>query len=497
LNIRFSAVQPFLLITAILGLISCGQQGADDAAPDTAPVASSTAAVNETEIARDAYLYGFPMVMNLKTIYDYVVNQDSPDYKGPWNEVACEARLFTPADTAVVTPNSDTPYCMFWLDLRREPLVLAVPEMEPDRYYSVQLIDFYTHNYAYIGTRSYGNDAGNYLLAAPGWEGSIPDGIDDVLRSETDLVFAVVRVQLKGADDLDRVREIQDSLSLRSLSEISGNPPPPPVPDLEFPEWVAGAERDLRAFDYVDVALDLVPPHPDEAALRERFKLIGIGDEKAFRSAALDEESAAALAAGMEQALEQMQAFVASNSGDPLMSARIFGTRESLMASAASMGLPDIYLPRAVAAMTGLYGNTGAEALYPAYFTDSDGEPLDAAQHSYRMRIPPGGMPPAKAFWSLSMYDGKTQLFIDNPLNRYLLNSTMESDFVREPDGSVVLYLQSEAPPEPLMPNWLPSPDGPFYAVMRLYLPTDEVLQGDWTPPAITKAAASIRKEVR
>ena len=484
------AVNALPLVAAIFCLTGCGQQDADDAAPDAAPQAGSTPAVNETEIARDAYLYGFPLIMNLKTIFDYVVNQDSPDYKGPWNEVACEARLFTPADTAVVTPNSDTPYCMFWMDLRREPVVLAVPEMEPDRYYSVQLIDFYTHNYAYIGTRTYGNDAGNYLLAGPGWEGSAPDGIDDVLQSETDLVFAVVRIQLNSASDLDRVRELQESLVLRSLSEFTGNPQPPPVPDLEFPDWVAGAERDLRAFEYLYVALDLVPPHPDEAAIRQRFKLIGIGDDKAFNAATLDEESAAALAAGMEQGLDEMQAFIAANSGDPLMSARIFGTRESLMASAASMGLPDIYLPRAVAAMTGLYGNTGAEALYPAYFTDSDGVPLDAAQHSYRMRIPPGGMPPAKAFWSLSMYDGKTQLFIDNPLDRYLLNSAMESDFVREPDGSVVLYIQSEAPPESLMPNWLPAPDGPFYAVMRLYLPTDEVLQGDWTRPAITKAAA-------
>ena len=478
------------LVAAILCLIGCGQQDADDAAPDATPQAGSIPAVNEAEIARDAYVYGFPMIMNLKTIYDYAVNRDSPDYKGPWNEVACEARLFTPADTAVVTPNSDTPYCMFWMDLRREPMVLAVPEMEPDRYYSVQLIDFYTHNYAYIGTRPYGNAAGNYLLAGPGWEGTAPDGIDDVLRSETELVFAVVRIQLNSAGDLDRVRELQEGLVLRSLSEVTGNAPPPPLPALEFPEWVAGAERDLRAFEYLDVALDLVPPHSDEAALRQRFKLIGIGDDTAFNIETLDDESAAALAAGMEQALETIQAFIAANSGDPLMSARIFGTREALMESAASMGLPDIYLPRAVAAMTGLYGNTGAEALYPAYFTDSDGEPLDAAQHNYRMRIPPGEMPPAKAFWSLSMYNGKTQLFIDNPLDRYLLNSAMESGFVQEPDGSVVLYLQSEAPPEALMPNWLPAPDGPFYAVMRLYLPTDEVLQGDWTPPFISKEAA-------
>jgi hypothetical protein len=152
------------------------------------------------------------------------------------------------------------------------------------------------------------------------------------------------------------------------------------------------------------------------------------------------------------------------------------------------MGLPDLRMLRAVGAMTGLYGNSGAEALYPTFLVDSDGDPLDASKHDYVMRFAPGDLPPAKSFWSLSMYDGKTQLFIDNPLDRYLLNSSMVADFVEEPDGDIVFYLQAEAPPEPLTANWLPAPDGPFYAVMRLYLPEDEVLEGRWTPPYIEKA---------
>jgi hypothetical protein len=138
-------------------------------------------------IARDAYIYGFPMVMNYKTLWNYVVDEGNPEYKGPFNEVSCEARLFTPEDKAVVTPNADTPYCMFWMDLRAEPLVLSVPEIDPDRYYSFQLIDLYTHNFGYVGNLTTGSEAGRYLLAGPGWDGKKPAGITDVIRSETDL----------------------------------------------------------------------------------------------------------------------------------------------------------------------------------------------------------------------------------------------------------------------------------------------------------------------
>ena len=484
-------IRTLLLVGLALVLVGCGQ--ARRHVSDRQPPAPTSDAneVNVQEVARDAFIYGFPLVMNLKTVYDYSVNQGSPDYKGPFNEVSCEARLFTPADTAVVTPNSDTPYCMFWMDLRREPLVISVPDIEADRYYSIQLIDFYTHNYAYIGTRTTGNQAGRYLLAGPGWAGAAPEGVDDVLPSETDLVFAVVRVQLFGPDDLDRVREIQEGLALQPLSGYLGEPPPPPVAEITFPAWEAGAERSLRAFDYLDLALRLVEPHPDEVGLRERFATIGIGGETPFESAALNKERSEALTAGMQQALEDISAFVAANSTDPLMSARIFGTRTYLAESAAEMGQPNLYLLRTAAAMTGLYGNSGAEALYPSFFTDSDGDPLDASQYDYVMRLPPGELPPAKSFWSLSMYDGKTQLFIENPLDRYLLNSSMEEQFVKEADGSIVFYIQAEAPPEPLLSNWLPAPAGPFYAVMRLYLPTDEVLEGQWTPPVISKSGDS------
>jgi len=439
-------------------------------------------------IAREAYVYGFPMVMNLKTIYDYTVDVDSPNYKGPLNEVSCEARLFTPADTAVVTPNSDTPYCMFWMDLRSEPVVLTVPELEDDRYYSVQLIDLYTHNFAYIGTRVNDNAAGSYLLAGPGWTGEKPDGITEILASETDLIFGIIRTQLFDSDDLARVAEIQNSYALQPLSAYLGEAAPAKAPAIEFPTWTEGAEFSVAAFDYLDFALGLVSTHPDESELMASFAKIGIGTTDTFSTTAMPPEYLGSLENAVQQSVEEIRAFIGANSSDPLFSARLFGTREFLNESAATMGQPTLYLPRAAAAIAGLYGNSGAEAVYPMYFADDDGDQLDASEHSYVMRFSAGGLPPAKAFWSLSMYDGPTQLFINNPLDRYLVTSTMIEDFVFEDDGSLLIHVQNNSPGAEREANWLPAPDGPFYLALRLYLPEQRVLDGDWAAPSLSKS---------
>ena len=150
---------------------------------------------------------------------------------------------------------------------------------------------------------------------------------------------------------------------------------------------------------------------------------------------------------------------------------------------------------RSAAAHMGLYGNSAAEAIYPTYLTDADKQPLDASQHSYTLTFKKGELPPAKSFWSLTMYDAKTQLFIENPLNRYLLNSTMMEQFKLEDDGALVFHVSKESPGAELESNWLPAPDGPFYLVMRLYGPEQEALEGDWAPPPLRKAQSSPAKE--
>jgi hypothetical protein len=465
-------------LTVALNIWGCGETGADSITPEEA-----------TAIAKEAYIYGFPMVMNYKTIYNYVVDTENPEYKGPFNQLSCVARLFTPEDRAIVTPNADTPYCMFWIDLRAEPMVLTVPEMEPERFYHFQLIDLYTHNFAYVGTLTTGNGAGTYLIAGPDWDEEKPEGISSVMRSETGLVFAVTRTQLFDPDDLARVKEIQESYGLQPLSALLGTEAPPAEAMPDFPVWVEGSQFDERFFAYLDLMMVLLAqPGAGEDQLWGQLARLGTGSGSTFDYANLPAEIQEALKVGVKEGFGEIEKFIGEHTSDPLVSGKIFGTREFLAESAqANFGLENSDMLRSVAAHMGLYGNSAEEAIYPVYLTDADQQPLDASANRYTLTFNAGQLPPVKAFWSLTMYDGKTQLFIDNPLDRYLLNSTMMDQFKVAKDGSLTLHIQKDSPGKDKDGNWLPAPDGPFYMVLRLYGPEDAALDGEWTPPPAAK----------
>jgi hypothetical protein len=164
-------------LTAVLTITSAHAQTPTRAA-DLTPTETKA-------IAEEGFINGLPIVMNYAVMYEYAVDKNSGQYKAPFNEIKNEARVYTYKDTAVVTPNSDTPYSFAWLDLRAEPVVLCVPEVEKGRYYVVQLVDSYTFNYAYIGSRATGNGAGCYMVAGPDWHGETPAGIKTVFRCET------------------------------------------------------------------------------------------------------------------------------------------------------------------------------------------------------------------------------------------------------------------------------------------------------------------------
>jgi len=466
------------VLATTLIISGCGAGGGGSITPEEA-----------TAIAKEAYIYGFPMVMNYKTIYNYVVDTENPEYKGPFNQLMCDARLFTPDDRAIVTPNADTPYCMFWIDLRAEPMVLTVPEMEPERFYHFQLVDLYTHNFAYVGTLTTGNGAGSILIAGPDWDGEKPDGITDVIRSETDYIFNVTRTQLFGADDLARVAEIQESYGLQPLSAFLGTEARPAEAMPDFPEWFEGSQFDERFFGYLDFMMSLLDrPGDGEEELWRRLARLGIGPGNIFDYAALSPEIQEALKAGVKDGFGEIEEFLAKYTSDPLMSGKIFGTRAFLVESAqTNFGLEKPDILRSVAAHMGLYGNSAEEAIYPVYLTDADQQPLDASSNRYTVTFAEGQPPPVKAFWSLTMYDGTTQLFIDNPLDRYLLNSTMMDQLRTGKDGSLTLYIQKDSPGKEKEPNWLPAPDGPFYMVLRLYGPEDGALDGEWKPPPAAK----------
>jgi len=192
---------------------------------------------------------------------------------------------------------------------------------------------------------------------------------------------------------------------------------------------------------------------------------------------------------GVNEGFSDIENFINKNSTDPLMSAKIFGTRTFLEKSAEdNYQTEDFYLLRAAAAHIGLYGNSAGEAIYPAYILDDEGSPFDASQNKYTLTFEQGSLPPVKAFWSLTMYDGKTQLLIDNALDWYLLNSNMMDQFEMNDDGSLTLYIQKDSPGKDLESNWMPAPDGPFYTVLRLYGPEENALDGSWISPPMKKA---------
>src|SRR5205814_399246 len=177
-------------------------------------------------IAKEAYIYGFPLVDSYRIQYTYFVDRESPEFNAPWNQIVNTPRVYTPADTAIQTPNSDTPYSFVGMDLRAEPMVLTMPVIEKKRYYSVQLIDAYTFNFAYIGSRATGNDGGSFLIAGPNWKGTLPKGVKKVIRSETEFVFAVYRMQLFDPADIDNVKKVQAGYKAQTLSAFLGTPAP-------------------------------------------------------------------------------------------------------------------------------------------------------------------------------------------------------------------------------------------------------------------------------
>ena len=466
----------FVTLFFLLSLLSCDQK--NKLTPDEA-----------RSIAKEAYVYGFPVVMNYKTMYNYTLNEQSPEYKGPINQKSCVARLFTPEDKAIVTPNSDTPYCMFWMDLRDEPQVISMPEMEPERFYHFQLIDLYTHNFAYLGTLTTGNKAGSYLIASQGWKGKKPEGINEIIYCETDLFFVAVRTQLMGDDDLENVKAIQDAYKVQSLNSFLGENPIVTDRNENVMEWHDGDELTTAMFPYLNYMLNLTTPVKTELELRNRMARLGIGTKEGFDINSFDEEIQKAIEEGIAEGLQEMNDFNTANTQDPLASAKIFGTRAFLTKSAKeNYKLDNFYVLRAVAAERGLYGNSGEEAIYPTYLMDESGDPFNAASNKYTLTFQKDELPPVKSFWSFSMYDGKTQLFIDNSLNRYLLNSSSLDDFVYGEDGSLTLYIQKDSPGKDLENNWLPAPDGPFYCVMRLYGPEEAALSGEWINPPLAKA---------
>src|ERR1700674_5420026 len=323
----------------------------------------SATAAEVRAIAKDAYVYGFPIVDNYRIQHAYWVDKATPEYKGPWNQIWNSTRLYTPADTAIQTPNSDTLYSFVGADLRSEPLVLTVPAIEKERYFSVQLIDYYTFNFDYIGTRTSGNGGGSFLLAGPGWKGDAPKGVKKVFRCETELALATYRTQLFDPADIENVKKVQAGYKVQPLSAFLGQPAPKAAPAIDFIKPLTPVEEKTspQFFNILNFVLQFCPTVPSETALMARFAKIGVGAGKTFDASKLSPELKTAIEQGMADAWADFAGLKKKFDEGKVTSGDVFGTRQYLKNN---------YLYRMGAAVLGIYGNSKQEAIYPVYYVD-------------------------------------------------------------------------------------------------------------------------------
>ena len=451
--------------------------------PSSTPV-TAQGAVSPTEaraIAKEAYIYGFPMVDGYRIQYAYFVDSDNPEFKAPWNQIRNVPRVFTPDDKVVQIPNSDTPYSTLGLDLRAEPIVITVPSMEKSRYFSVQLIDLYTFNFGYIGSRSTGNDGGNFLVAGPGWKGAKPPGVETVFRCETEFALAGFRTQLFNPGDLENVTKVQAGYKVQPLSQFLRKPAPPSAPTVDFVKPLTPDQQRTSPefFKVLNFVLEFSPTNPSEKELMARFAKLNIGAGKNFDVAKLSPEMKNAVEAGMADAWEALAEAKKQVDAGQVTAGDFLGTREYLKNN---------YMYRMLAAVLIIYGNSKQEAMYPVYTVDGTGQKLDASRNRYALRFPPHQLPPVNAFWSLTMYELPSRLLVANSLNRYLINSGMLRDLKRDADGGVTLYIQHDSPGKDKEANWLPAPSGPFLMFLRLFWPKPEALDGKWKQPPLQRA---------
>ena len=428
-------------------------------------------------IAREAYIYGYPIVDNYKAMYAAAIDTDGEKYQAPFNVLKHREQVVTLPDASIVTPNVDTPYSFIWMELRSEPLVLGVPDIGDERYYSIELIDLYNYTFNYIGSRATGNKAGQYLIAGPNWKGDVPAGISKVIRCETEFAQAIYRTQLRGPDDVENVKNIQSHYTVKTLSEFLSQPKPNPAAAVDFPAPESGAEPVPAFFSTLNFTLQFCPTPSSEEEIAKRFAQIGVKPSAEFDAGSFSPEIQNALQKGIKEGEEAVAAAVKT-----LKAAEVVGTREYLS---------DDYLKRAVAAKLGRFAQAKEESLYSLYLTDSAGKPLDASQLSYTIKLGAGELPPVNAFWSITMYDGKSQSLVANPIDRFQITSDMLPKLSKDDEGNVTVHIQHEAPGEEQTANWLPAPKGPFYLVMRLYWPKPAALDGTWVPPLVWAAEAA------
>jgi len=458
-----------IILALMMGVLSSCNQKQETLSPKEAK-----------QIAEEAYIYAYPMIEHYKMMFVTAMYKESGAYNGPFNLFVHNSTLLGPEYTAIVRPNNDTYYSTAWFNLISEPMVLIVPAIVDKRYYSFQIIDKYTHNIDYVGTRATGFDAGAYLFVGPDWEGERPQGINKVIRSEGNYLAALGRTQVFGPDDADNAKAVLAKYKVEPLSAYLGKESTVDTKAPNYPAYNPEKANGIEFITYLNVLMTDGGIHESEKELFATFAKIGIAPGKTFDPSTLDPAIANAIKEGIASAEEKIVA-EAGNLGERKngwqMVSGAFGNREAMQGK---------YLTRAAAAYFGLYGNSLEEAYYPETSLDNANEALDGSKYKYVLHFDKNELPPVKAFWSLSMYKLPEQWFIENEINRYVISSATNGLKYNE-DGSLDVYIQKENPGEDKVSNWLPAYDGLFSLQARLYWVKPKNLDPLYVMPAVEK----------
>jgi hypothetical protein len=425
-------------------------------------------------LSYEAALYFYPLVtMDITRLQATNAPAGTKPGFGPPNEFH-HFRAFPTADFRnVVRPNFDTLYSSAFLDLTAGPVILHTPDTD-DRYYMLPLIDMWTDVFANPGKRTTGTDAKDFVVTGPGYTGELPDGLP-VIAAPTPYVWIIGRTQTNGPADYDAVHKVQDGYSITPVGEAPNHVVDPEYDTTTEPLKLVNNMSTADFFTYAADLLAVNPPHPTDFSQLARIANLGIVAGESFDASRFSAEELAEIDAGRAGALQDM-----------LAALNTLGTNiDGWTTFTETMGVyGNYYFKRAVVTLIGLGANPAEDAVYPLLTADADGNPV-AGENDYVIHFDADKLPPAYAFWSVTMYDAEG-FQVANELDRFAIGD--RDPLTYNADGSLDLYLQHTNPGPERESNWLPAPLGPLGITMRLYAPKREVLDGRWHPPAVRKA---------
>ncbi len=436
-----------------------------------------------TRLGVEAYIYGYPLV-TVEMTRRVGTNTDTPKgFHAPMGQFANIREYPTAAFKDVTAPNADTLYSSAFLDLAKEPHILSLPD-EDGRYYLMPMLSGWTDVFEVPGSRTTGTKAQKYAITGPGWKGTLPAGITEY-KSPTNMVWIIGRTYCTGTpQDYKAVHAIQDQYSVVPLSAY-GKPYTPPKgkvdPKIDMKTPVRDQVNRMEAATYFSMLASLLkdnPPAKADAPMIEKLAKIGIVPGKDFDISKLEPAVAKGLQGVPKVAQEKIMDYF-KDAGKEVNGWQII-TKTGIYGAE--------YLRRAFVTAIGLGANRPQDAVYPTSLLDGDGKVYDGA-NKYVMHFPKGQAPPAKGFWSLTMYNGD-YFFVENPLDKYTVSP--RNDLKYNTDGSLDIYIQNESPGKDKEANWLPAPKDKFILMLRLYWPKESkpsIIDGTWEPPAVENAA--------